>query len=366
MTDPRLQLLARVLTQYSVKVQPGHLVRISGPAIAAPLIVEVYQAALQAGGHPIMRVSLDGLDEAFYRFASQDQLRYLPEVRRVEEETINAHIGIWANMNTRSLTNVDPKRLAARREALRPVNERFMERAAKEELRWVGTQFPTNADAQEAEMSLGEWEDFIFTAGMLDRKDPVGAWIAVREELNGIAGILAAHDRLELRGKDIDLTVRVKERKWIVAAGEYNFPDGEVFTGPIEDSVEGRVRFSYPAVYNGRVVEGIELTFERGRVVDARAERGQDFLLAMLDMDAGARALGEFAFGLNYSITRFTKNILFDEKIGGTVHMALGAGYPETGSVNRSALHWDMICDLREGGEVRADGEVIYRDGKFV
>jgi aminopeptidase len=365
-TDPRLAKLARVLVDYSVRIRPGHLVRLSAPTVAVPLVLEIYRAVLEAGGHPLMRLAPDGADEVFYRYASPDQLRHIPKVRVLEEETIDAHIGIWANVNTRSLTSADPKRMAARREALRPINDKFLERAAKEELRWVGTQFPTYADAQEADMSLAEWEEFVFAAGMLDREDPVAAWTQMREELTRVAGVLTAHDRLELRGKDIDLTVRAKGRKWIVAAGEYNFPDGEIFTGPIEDSVEGRVRFSYPAVYNGRIIEGIELTFERGRVVDARAERGEEFLLTMLDMDAGARMLGEFAFGLNYSIGRFTRNILFDEKIGGTVHMALGAGYPETGSANKSALHWDMICDLREGGEVRGDGKVIYRDGRFV
>jgi aminopeptidase len=164
----------------------------------------------------------------------------------------------------------------------------------------------------------------------------------------------------------VDLVIRVGGRRWKNAAGEHNFPDGEVFTAPLETATRGRVTFSFPALYGGREVEGITLTFAEGRVVEATAAKGADLLQAMLDLDAGARVLGEFAFGTNYGIARFTRNILFDEKIGGTVHLALGAAYPETGGTNRSGLHWDMICDLRSDSEVRADGEVIYRNGKFL
>jgi aminopeptidase len=366
MIDPRLQKLARVLVHYSVKVRPGHLVRLSGPMVAAPLLGALYEEVLRAGGHPLVRVGLEGAEEAFYTLATDEQLTFVSEVERVEVERVDAHIGVWANTNTRALTNVDPRRIARRREALRSVQERFLERAAAQALRWCGTQFPTAADAQEADMSLREWEEFVFGAGMLDREDPVAAWEAMGREQERLIASLERCGTLELHGRHIDLVVGIRGRKWIKAAGEYNFPDGEIFTGPVEDAVDGRVRFSFPAVYQGRVVEGVELVFERGRVVQARADRGQDFLLAMLEVDEGARTLGEFAFGLNERITRFTKHILFDEKIGGTVHMALGSGYPETGSRNRSALHWDLICDLREGSEVRADGQVIYRDGRFL
>jgi aminopeptidase len=230
----------------------------------------------------------------------------------------------------------------------------------------VGTQYPTHADAQDAEMSLAEYEEFVFGAGLLDHPDPVASWEKVRREQDRIVQFLETKDTLQLSGPHVDLTVRAGGRRWINAAGEHNFPDGEVFTGPVESATSGRVRFSFPAIYGGREVHGISLTFADGRVVEASAEKGEELLIAMLDMDQGARVLGEFAFGLNYGITRFTKNLLFDEKIGGTVHMALGAAYPETGGVNDSGLHWDMICDMREDSEVRADGEVVYRNGKFL
>jgi aminopeptidase len=366
MTDPRLVRLAQVLVRYSLDVQPGQLVRIDGPALASPLIVAAYREALAAGAHVYTNISIDALGEIFLKEATEAQLRFLSPVAEFEVERIDAQLGIWAHYNTRSLTGVDPRRQALRREATRPIMQRFFERAATGQLRWVGTQFPTHADAQDAEMSLAEYEEFVFAAGLLDHPDPVASWQKVREQQARIARFLESKDELRLRGPTIDLTVRTGGRRWINAAGEHNFPDGEVFTGPIETATEGRVTFSFPAIYSGREVDGITLTFAEGRVVEASAKKGEDLLHAMLDLDPGARILGEFAFGLNYGIQKFTRNILFDEKIGGTVHVALGAAYPETGGVNQSALHWDMICDLRADSEVWADGEVIYRNGRFL
>ncbi|HXF83569.1 MAG TPA: aminopeptidase [bacterium] len=364
--DPRITKLAGVLVHYSLKIRPGDLFRIGGPALAAPLIAEVYREALAAGAHPFVRVNVEGLDEIYLKTASEDQLRYVSELQRLETERITASLGIWGEWNTRELSGVDPRRIALRREATRQLQQRFLARAAANELRWCGTQYPTHAEAQEAEMSLAEYEDFVFRAGMLDRDDPVAAWEAVRAEQDRIIQVLARCRRLHITGPEIDLQLSVEGRRWINAAGESNFPDGEVFTGPVEDSVSGRVRFTFPAIYNGREVHDVELVFEQGRVVRARAAKGEDFLLAMLDTDAGARYVGEFAFGTNYQIQRFTRNLLFDEKIGGTLHLALGAGYPETGSQNTSGLHWDMICDLRRGSRVEADGAEIYRDGRFL
>ncbi len=366
MTDPRLVKLATVLVHYSLRLRKGDLFRITGAALAAPLITEVYRESLAAGAHPFVRISLDGLDEIFLKTASEEQLRYVSELQRAETEQITASLGIWGTWNTRELTQVDPKRIALRRDATRELGRRFMERAAKDELRWCGTQYPTQAEAQEAEMSLREYEDFVFGAGMLDHPDPVAAWEEVRATQGRIVAFLNGCKTLAVRGPDIDLELSVAGRTWINAAGDKNFPDGEVFTGPVEDSVNGRVRFSFPAIYNGREVLDVELLFEQGRVAHARAAKGEEFLHAMLDTDPGARYLGEFAFGTNYHITRFTRNTLFDEKIGGTLHMALGAGYPETGSKNVSGLHWDLITDLRTGAEVVADGQVVYRDGKFI
>ncbi|MDR7415982.1 MAG: aminopeptidase [Armatimonadota bacterium] len=364
--DPRVTKLAQVLVQYSLEVRPGQLVRIAGPAIAEPLLVEGYRQVLRAGAHPLLRVTLDGIDEVFYKEATEAQLRYVPELQKLEVEHIDASLGVWANYNTRALTNTPPERQRIRREALREVSQRFLERAATGELRWVGTQYPTQADAQEAEMSLREYEDFVYGAGHLDAQDPVAVWREIRARQQRIADFLGTKRTLRILAEGTDLTVGVAGRTWVNAAGEHNFPDGEVFTGPEEDRTEGHVQFSFPAIYGGREVSGVRLVFERGRVVHAEATKGQDFLQEMLGVDEGARVLGEFAFGLNENIQRFTRNILFDEKIGGTIHMALGSSYPETGGRNQSGLHWDMICDLRRGGEVYADGELVYRDGKFL
>jgi len=240
-----------------------------------------------------------------------------------------------------------------------------MERAAVGEMRWCGTQYPTEAHAQDAEMSLTDYEDFVFKSCLLDQDDPGAGWQGVRDSQQHIVDYLMAHDTIHIVAPGTDLTYRTGGRIWINSDGKHNFPSGEVFTGPHEDSAEGHVRFSYPAIYNGREVEDVRLTFKAGKVVEATAGRGQEFLLAMLDTDPGARYLGEVAFGLNYGIQRFTRNILFDEKIGGTMHMALGRAYPDTGGKNDSAIHWDLISDLREG-EVYADGELCYRAGKFL
>ncbi len=366
MTDPRLTKLAQVLVHYSLAVKPGQLVRIDGPALAAPLISAAYREALAAGAHVYTNVSVDETQEIFFKHASEEQLRFVSPVTAFEIERLDAQLGIWAHYNTRALTGVDPRREAMRREAVRPISQRFLERAGKGELRWVGTQFPTQADAQDAEMSLAEYEEFVFTAGLIDHPDPVASWQKVRVEQDRLVKLLESRDRLQLVGPHVDLTVRVGGRRWKNASGEHNFPDGEVFTAPLETATAGRVTFSFPAIYLGREVDGITLTFNDGRVVEATAKKGEDLLRAMLDLDAGARVLGEFAFGTNYDIQRFTRNILFDEKIGGTIHMALGSAYPETGGTNQSGLHWDMICDMRTDSEVRADGEVIYRNGRFL
>jgi aminopeptidase len=361
-----LSKLARVLVHYSLAVRPGQLVRVAGPAIAAPLLLEAYREVIAAGGHAVVRASIDGTDEIFYKQATDEQLRFISPLQRHELETFDADLGVWANYNTRNLTGVDPQRQAMRREATRDLTRRFMERASTGALKWVGTQFPTHSDAQDAEMSLAEYEEFVFAAGRLHEPDPVAAWQRVKAEQGRIIAGLSGRRELRFSGASIDLTIRTDGRTWVSAAGEHNVPDGEIFTGPVESATKGWVRFSFPAIYGGREVTGVTLRFDEGRVVESSAEKGEEFLRAMLDLDAGAKVLGEFAFGTNYEITRFSRNILFDEKIGGTIHMALGAAYPETGGQNTSGLHWDMICDVRTDTEVRADGEVIYRNGRFL
>jgi aminopeptidase len=366
MADPRVERMGAVLARYSLELRPGDLVSVEGSELAAPLLRSFYAAALALGAYPLARVALTGLDEDLLRLASDAQLAYLPPAALAEVEAIDASLRIMAPANTRALTNVDPARVAAWRAAARPLTARRMERAGRGALRWSLTLFPTQAGAQEAEMSLDEYEDFVYRACLLDQPDPVAAWRAVHDRQQRLCDLLATKRELRVVAEGTDLRLSVAGRTWNNSDGHRNFPSGEVFTGPVEDSAEGHVSFSFPAIYLGRAVEGVRLEFERGRVTRATAAKGEELLNSLLEMDAGARYLGEFAFGTNDGIQRHTRNILFDEKIGGTIHLALGASYPDTGGKNQSALHWDMICDLRGGGEVYADGELIYRAGKFL
>jgi aminopeptidase len=366
MRDPRLEKLADVLVNYSVGVKPNQLVRISGPPVAQPLLIELFRKVLLAGGHPDARMGPEELGEIKYKLANDEQLKYVSPLALFEIEKIDCSIGVWGEENTKALSNVDPKRMGMAQAARKPIFERFMQRAAEGSLKWSGTQFPCHAAAQDAEMSLSEYEDFVFSAGMLDRLDPVAAWKQISERQQRLVDFLnGKKDYHVVAATGTDVRMSVAGMNWINCDGHENFPDGEVFTGPVIDSVNGKINFSFPAVHHGRECDGVKLTFKDGKVVDASATKGEDFLISMLDMDAGSRFLGECAIGTNYNIQRYTKNTLFDEKIGGTVHFALGAGYPETGNKNQSGLHWDMVVDLRTGGYIEIDGEKINVDGKF-
>jgi aminopeptidase len=381
MRDPRLDKLASVLVNYSVGVKPGQLVRLSGDVVGLPLLEALHEQVLGAGGHPLLRLSYTAMSEATFALASDEQLRYLPPTAVPEIEAIDASIGLWADVNTKSMSGVDPAKQGLASSARRPVMDKFFERAARGDLKWAGTQYPTQASAQDAEMSLRDYADFVFEAGYLHLDDPVAKWQEISTKQQKIVDYLTGKKHLHFQSAGgTDLHVDVEGMAWINCDGHENFPDGEVFTGPnlkagnnspSPGGVNGVVRYSFPAVHHGREVHDIVLTFERGRVVDAKASKNQDFLVAMLDQDEGARSLGEIAIGTNYAIERYTKNTLFDEKIGGTFHAAVGAGYPETGNANASGLHWDMVCDLRprdgaNGGTITVDGEVISRNGVFV
>lgn len=367
MFDPRLEKLADVLVNYSTRVKPGDLVRLSGSVVGRPLLSALYRAVLKAGGNPFLQVTFDECQEARLSEGSEEQLAFSSPLDLATVEAIDVSISLWGDENTKALTAVDPKRQAIASKARRPMMTKFFERAGNGSLRWCGTQFPCHASAQDAEMSLRAYEDFVFRAGLLHLDDPAAAWRQVSERQQRLADYL--QDKHEIRfttPQGTDLRLAVEGRRWINCDGHENFPDGEVFTGPIEDAVEGVVCYSFPAVHGGRECDGIRLTFKSGKVVDAQAEKGLDFLTAMLDQDAGGRVLGEIAIGTNYSIERYTKNTLFDEKIGGTFHAAVGASYPETGGKNESALHWDMVCDLRRGGKIFVDGKLISENGRFL
>jgi aminopeptidase len=364
--DPRVARLAEVAVAYSARVRPGDIVFVESSALAGPVVRETYRRVLEAGGHPNARFALEGAAEALLEEGTEGQIGWLNPVRVEEIDRMDVGIVFESEMNTRSLSSVDPARQALLQRARNPLLDRIFERIAAGELRWLVTAFPTPAAAQDAGMSLAQYEDFVYKAGFLDRDDPVAEWTKFGERLTRVAEWLGTKRELRVVAEGTDLTLGIEGRTWEPACGHDNFPDGEVFTGPVETSVEGTIRFSYPATFHGRVVEGVELRFEGGEVVESSAMRGAGFLEEMLGLDDGARRAGEFAFGLNEEITEFTMNTLFDEKIGGTVHLALGRSYPETGGKNVSALHWDLVCDLREGSEVYADGELVYRDGAFL
>ena len=366
MRDPRIEAVAKVLVEYSVDVRPGQLVRLRGNPEGSPLLLAVYRQTLERGGHPWLTLDLEETQELFLRHAAAAQLDYVaPFLHRAMEE-IDASISVWAESNTKALSQADPGKQSRRAVALKPLFDRFLSRAASGDLRWVETIYPTQAFAQDAEMSLAEFEDFVYRACRADEADPIAAWREVSARQQGLVDFLQRRSAIRVVAEGTDLTLSVAGRRWENCDGRMNFPDGEVFTGPVESSANGEIRFSYPACLYGREVEDVRLSFRDGSVVKATAAKNEAFLHEMLALDEGAKRLGEFALGTNPGITRFTKNVLFDEKIGGTIHLALGKGYPETGSENQSAIHWDMVCDLRRGGRLYSDGELLLEDGRLL
>ncbi len=367
MTDPRIEKLADVLVNYSTRVQPGNLVRITGSPVGRPLVVALYRAVIRAGAFPLATLVPDECAEIRLLEGNEAQLRFEDPVQQFAIENVDVTIAYWGDDNTKALSACDPARQALVSQSRKKYLATFMQRFGEGKLRWVGTQFPTHASAQDAELSLSAYEDFVFRAGLLHLDDPAAAWREISERQQRVVDFL--NDKHEIRfvtPQGTDLRLAIEGRRWINCDGHENFPDGEVFTGPIESATEGVVCYSFPAVHGGREVHNIRLEFRAGRVVNASADKGEEFLFAMLDQDAGARVLGEIAIGTNYSIKRYSKNTLFDEKIGGTFHAAVGAAYPETGGKNESGLHWDMVCDLRNGGQIFVDGQLISENGRFV
>ncbi|MFQ5943377.1 MAG: aminopeptidase [Anaerolineales bacterium] len=365
MADPRVSNLARVLVNYCVDVQPEHLVSIQGLPVAQPLLKEIYREVLRAGGYPYLIAGIDGVEELFLSEASDDQLQHVSKVSEMIANEFDARIVVLSSSNTRNLSSLNPERQQLWARTNTGIMETTMKRSAAKEMNWVGTLYPTPAYAQDAEMSLEEFEDFVYSTTYADQADPVAEWLSFRGMQQRLVDWLDGKKQVEVRGPHIEMSLSIEERIFWNSAGRKNMPSGEIFTGPVEDSANGWVQFSYPAVIQGREIEDVELHFEKGKVVKATAEKNEQFLQSVLEADDGARYLGEFAIGTNKNIDRFIKNILFDEKIGGTIHMALGAGYPETGSLNKSAIHMDMICDMRDGGQIHVDGELFYDSGEF-
>ncbi|CAN5681354.1 aminopeptidase [soil metagenome] len=366
MRDDRAERLADILIEYSIGLRDGDTLSISGASVAEPLMLALYRRALERGAHPILRPRFPAAEPLFYRLANELQLEYVWPTQTWIAENVDASISIISETNTRQLSKVDPGKQVIASRARKPLLETAMRRAAEGKLRWSVTLWPTEAHAMDAEMSLEEYEDFYYGACRVDAADPVAEWRTLAERHARLIEWMKGRNEVHIEGPDTDLTLEVGGRTFIPADGKENFPDGEIFTGPVEDKTRGHVTFSYPAIYGGQSVEGARLEFESGRVVKATAAKNEHYLVEMLDTDPGARSLGELGIGTNYGIGGFTGEILLDEKIGGTVHLALGASYPETGGVNESAVHWDMVCDLRDGGRVTVDGDILMEDGKLL
>jgi aminopeptidase len=385
MRDPRIARVADILVNYSTSLQPGEQVLIHGAPVAEPMLLEIYRSAVRAGAHPLLLIQPTEANEILFRDGNDAQVQFLSPFVETLFDRIDCRIALWAEENTKSLSNVDPARQVLRAQAMRPFLLRNLGRMGDpgDPFRWVGALFPTHAHAQDAEMSLSDYADFVFGACLpsfddlpedarafatpgADPANPITYWETFSRWQGQLASYLNDKAELHLVGPNIDLHVGIAGRTWLNADGHANFPDGEVFTGPVEDAVDGWVAFTYPAIYNDRAVRDVRLRFERGRVVEATASHGEDFLTNTLDADDGARRLGEFAIGTNPKVTRFTGNTLFDEKIKGTCHMAVGASIPGTGGMNQSAVHWDMVCDLRKDSRIYADGQLFYENGEFI
>ncbi len=366
MRDPRVENLAKILVGYATEVKAGEVVSIDGETAAAPLLLAVYEEVLKAGAHAVLNVALEGQVAAYFKHASDAQLEWISPFAEWMVDNADVRIAIGASTNTRELSGVPPERQTLRQSVTGDLMARAMKRSAEGDFRWCYTLYPTSAYASEAEMSLADYEDFYYGACLADDPEPLTAWKRASEETTRLAEWAEGHEEVRVTAPGTDIKLGIAGRRFIPCVGDHNMPDGEFFTGPVEDSVEGVVSFHLPAVIGGREVSGVRLEFEAGKVVGASAERGEDYLIALLDTDEGARRLGELGIGTNYGIDRGTREVLLDEKIGGTVHMAVGTAYPESGGVNESAVHTDLVCDLRLGGKLELDGEVMQEDGRFV
>lgn len=363
MLDGRVKKLAELCVNYCVHVKPKEKVVIRGSVAAAPVIIEIFGECLRRDAYPWLLPSLDA-DFMYFKNAKNHQLKFVSPFDRFIYENMDVNIAIACDPNPKRLTNVDPSKIRTQRAARRELNDIFYRRVGEGKAKWTLLPFPVTDQAQEAAMSLEEYEDFVYASCMVDTKDPIDEWKKKRHEQEKTCDRLNQANKMRIVGENTDLSFRIKGRKWINGGGEKNMPDGEVFTAPVENSVNGKIRFTYPGIYAGREVEDIMLTFKNGKVTDASAAKGQALLKELLKIE-GANRLGEVAIGTNYGIRKFTKNMLFDEKMGGTVHIALGNSYSESGGLNKSAIHWDILKDMHKNAEIYVDNELFYKNAKF-
>ncbi len=365
MRDERLEKLAKILVVYSTKVSPGDFVYIRADEVATPWAKAVAKEAVKAGGHVEVVLTSDEIHEVILKESTEAQLKEGNLLNETLLARADVWLTAWGSRNPKYATNIAPEKIKHSSMGAKGWRKIYSERMGDGSLRWCGTQFPVDGDAQEAGMSLSEYEDFVYGAGLLDKEDPVAEWTRISKEQDRWISYLNTKKEIRIVAGETDVTAKIEGRKWINCDGQVNFPDGEIFTSPVEDSVTGKVHFEFPLIYAGKEIQGIRLVIEKGRVVEATAEKGEALLQTILDTDEGARIFGELAIGTNYGIKEGTKNILFDEKIGGTFHMAIGDSFPEAGGLNRSVIHWDMIGELRKDGKIYADGELFHECGQF-
>lgn len=367
MFNPIIEKYARVLVDYSTAVKENDFVIIYARGYEAqPLVKEIYKQCLIKGANPIVRTSMDELAETFIKYANDSQLAFIDEMSKVEVEKADVMIFIGAPSNIKNMANADTEKLAKRSKATHPILAKRLERSAAGDMRWVIADYPTNALAQEANMSLEEYSEFLINSCYLDLENPTQKWIEIDNEQKRIAEILNKTSKIRIVGDKTDVTFSTKGRTWVPCSGNMNFPDGEIFTSPVEDSANGTIYFDFPQNYHGSTAREVYITLENGKVVEAHAEVGNEFLQSMLNMDEGSKFVGEVAIGTNERVQDVTGNILFDEKIGGSIHIAFGASYPEAGGKNQSGLHWDMIKNMKDGGKIYVDDKLIYENGKFI
>ncbi len=361
-----LEKYAQLLVNYCMEIKPTERLYINTTTLAEPLVREVYRAALRAGATVEVEMDFREKSKIFHEEAHLDsQLDFVPLQYAKAMLDFDAYLYIKAPFNLRESANANEEKTKRQKAALAPFSKKYFDRAATREMKRNFCLYPTIASAQEAGMSLEEYEHFVYNACKLYEPDPMAAWLNVRKEQQRFVDTLNAAQNVRYLSAKTDISFNTKGRKWINSDGQTNMPSGEVYTSPVEDSVNGVVHFDYPCLYMGKEVQDVTLYVTDGYIEKWEAGQGKDFLDYVFSLE-GTRRFGEAAIGTNYSINRMTKNILFDEKIGGTIHMAIGQSYPQCGGKNESTVHWDMISDMTKGGKIFADGQLIYENGLFL
>jgi len=366
MQDKRIERLAQVAVEYSTRIKKGDLVIIRGDVIAKPLLFALYEQVVRKGAHPVLRPTLDGLSTLFYTHASAEQLQYVTPFEELTHDQADVSIAVWGGGNTKNLVNIDKSKHALHMAARKHLQKRFHIAPEQGGIRWVVVPYPSPFLAQAANMPDQEYEEFVFNACMVGAEDPIAEWYALKERQQKIVDYLNTHRTFHITGEHVDLRFDTQGTQWVNCDGTVNLPDGEVYTCPSKQSLSGNIRFSYPGFYAGKEVEGVEITFKDGCVAQASAKTNQDFLHEMIAMDEGSRRVGEIAFGTNNYVKTYTRNVLFDEKIGGTMHLALGNSATGTRGEIVSAIHWDIVTEMKMNSQMYADDELVYQNGRFL